>query len=147
MNGANAMRALTLLKTSIVINMVAGGLLLAAASHPALATVGNLFFDLVFWPLDGGQAADTPTARFASGIGGGAFFGWGIASWIVVTQLMPKDQATAKRVLRSGFIAWFCLDGLASLLAGAPLNALVFNVIILASLLVPLHFATAHDGA
>jgi hypothetical protein len=135
------MQALTALKTSIVVNMVIGGLLLAAASHPSTAIVANVFADLVFWPFDGNQAANTSTAMFFGGIGGGAFFGWGIASYILADKLLPQQPSLAASILRSGFLSWFCLDGMASILSGAPINAFVFNVVILLSLLVPLHYA------
>jgi hypothetical protein len=131
------MNAANILKTSIAINMILGGLVLAGGSHPATVTIANLFFDIMHWPLDAMPMIDNKAAHFATALAGGGFFGWGIASWIVATKLLPRDPPLAKSIITRGTVAWFLVDSLGSIMAGAPLNA-ILNAAILASLLLPL---------
>jgi hypothetical protein len=128
--------AYSILKIAIVVNMIVGGLAIAAGSHPALAAIANLFFDIVIWPFDGAQTFDSPISRLAAAIGGGGFFGWGIACWLIVTQLAQRDPAMARKLMLTGVSAWYCVDSLGSALAGAPLNILV-NTVIWLSICVP----------
>jgi hypothetical protein len=139
---------LTILKVAIVINMIVGGLAIAAGSHPSIAAIANLFFDAVIWPFDGGQSFDTPIARLAAAIGGGGFVGWGVACWLIVTQLAPRDPMMARKLILTSVSAWFCVDSLGSLLAGAPANVLV-NVVIWLSICIPamMYFAPARNKA
>jgi hypothetical protein len=138
--------ALSILKIAIFANMILGGLVIAAGSHPALAAIANLFFDLVIWPFDGAQTFDSSIARLAAAIGGGGFFGWGIASWLIVTQLAPRDPSMARKLILTGVSAWFCVDSLGSGLAGAPVNILV-NVVIWLSICVPAMICLQSDIA
>jgi hypothetical protein len=138
--------ALSILKIAIVINMIAGGLAIAAGSHPSIAGIANLFFDTVIWPFDGAQTFDNAIARLAAAIGGGGFFGWGIATWMIVTHLAPRDPALARKLILTSVSAWFCVDSLGSLLAGAPVNALV-NIIIWLSICVPAMICLSADRA
>lgn len=113
------------------------GIVVALAAFPPTALVTNILSDLVFWPFDGRQAVDTPTARLLAAIGGGVMFGWGLLLWQIATQLMPKDPALGASLIRTSVLAWFVLDCTCSVLAGAYLNVLL-NVGFLALFLLPL---------
>jgi hypothetical protein len=127
------------LKTSIAVTMIIGGLLFAAGSHPPLAMPANLFFDLAYWPFDNAPQAGASYARLAIAIGGGGFVAWGTACWMLVDRLLPLHPTLAKSIIRNSALAWFAVDSTGSMLAGAPLNAAV-NIVLLVSILVPLHF-------
>lgn len=121
------------------------GIVVALAAFPPTALVTNILSDLVFWPFDGRQAVDTPTARLLAAIGGGVMFGWGLLLWQIATQLMPKDPALGASLIRTSVLAWFVIDCTCSVLAGAYLNV-VLNVGFLALFLLPLA-QVKRDGA
>jgi hypothetical protein len=102
------------------------GLVAAASAHPALGGPIALMGDPIFWPIDGLPGApDQPVERLFAGIAGGLMVGWGtMLVWI-------GRGASLGRSLLTGGIAWFAIDGTASVLAGAPLN-IVGNVVFLA---------------
>jgi hypothetical protein len=135
-----------LLKSAIMVLVILGGLILAMASHPALAAVANLFIDLTFWPVDGSPSADTPAARVLGAIGGGGFFGWGVCMWIVVRDILPVRPDLAQRALLTGILCWFAVDSTGSLLAGAWFNA-VMNIAILLALMIPLRALSHRKSA
>lgn len=124
------------LKAASVLVMAVGAAV-ALAAYPPTAGVTDILADLIFWPFDGRQAVDTPTARLLAAIAGGVMFGWGLLLWQVSAQVLPKDPALAAGLIRTSLLAWFALDSLCSILAGAYLNVLL-NVGFLACFLLPL---------
>lgn len=114
-------RLLTVGAVFIVVGLVA-----AAAAHPALGGPIALLGDLIFWPIDGLPGPpDEPVERLFAGIAGGLMVGWGaMLVWL-------GRGASVGRSLLTGGIAWFVIDGTASLMAGAPLN-IVGNMAFLA---------------
>lgn len=113
------------------------GGVVAMAAHPATAGATGLIADLVFWPLDGSPGLDQPATRLLAAIGGGVMVGWGAMLWLVATRLLPTDATLAGSLIRTSAIAWFVVDSVGSIVAGAPLNA-ALNVGFLALFLVPL---------
>lgn len=103
------------------------GVIVALSAWPITAAPGDLLADLAFWPLDGMPRIDTPAARLLAAIAGGVMFGWGITLWLVTAYVLPKDPHAAETIVRAGIVSWFVLDSLASVAAGAPLNA-VLNI-------------------
>ena len=93
------------------------GLVAGAASHPALGGPIALLGDLVFWPLDGLPGApEGPIERLFAAVAGGLMVGWGtMIIWL-------GRGAAVGRALVAGGVAWFVVDGVGSLAAGAPLN-------------------------
>lgn len=126
----------TVLKAAAVI--VAGfGVVVALAAVPETAGPANLLADLVFWPLDGTPQIDTPAARLLAAISGGVLVGWAVTLWLITTHVLPMDAVAASSIIRRGIIAWFVVDSLGSIAAGAPLNA-VLNIGFVALFLWPL---------
>lgn len=121
--------------TSAVV--VGVGAVVALAAHPATAGVTTFFVDLVFWPVDGQPSVAAPEARLLSAVSGGVMVGWGVMLWLVATRLLPADPPLAAALVRAGAVTWFAVDSLGSIAAGAPLNALL-NVVFLLALVVPL---------
>lgn len=100
---------------------------------PALA----FLLDLVFLPLDGAPAGIAPGAGVLAAIAGGLMVGWGWSVYLVGRHIYPRDPALARALLLPGILAWFVVDGVGSVLAGAWFNA-VLNVGFLALLSAPL---------
>lgn len=117
--------------------MVIGfGLAVALAALPAAAEPMRLFTDLVFWPFDGGQSLAAPEARIYCAVGGGVMVGWGVMMWRISTSLYPRDPELARSLILASAFSWFAVDSLASVAAGAPLNA-VLNVPFLLIIIAP----------
>ncbi len=103
------------------------GLLLAAAAIPALNGPAGFLLDLVYFPVNGAETVDMPAARILNAITGGLMTGLGIMTFLIASELMPRDPAIARRLILFGIGGWFAVDSSMSIAAGAPLNA-VFNV-------------------
>lgn len=117
--------------------VVAFGLLMLLGAHPATSAPIALLADLIFWPLDGLQAVSAPEARLLGAIAGGILSGWGVLHWQLSTRLYPRDPALARTLILSSIGVWFVADGLASVAAGAALNA-VLNIGFLMLFVIPL---------
>lgn len=118
--------------------VVAGfGMIVALAALPATSGIANLLADIVFWPLDGAPQIDSPAARLLAAIAGGVLVGWGATLWLVAAYVLPKESGAAACIVRVGILSWFAVDSLASIAAGAPLNA-VLNIGFVVAFLWPL---------
>ena len=113
------------------------GILIAAASTPLGAEPARFLADLIFFPIDGAQHLAASETRLISAIGGGVMAGWGVLLWMISTHLFPSDDALATKLIVSSIVTWFVIDGVGSIVAGAPLNA-VFNVSFLLIFCIPL---------
>ena len=103
------------------------GLLLAAAAIPALNGPAEFLLDLIYFPVNGAETVEMPAARILNAITGGLMTGLGIMTFLIASELMPRDPAIARRLILFGIGGWFVVDSSMSIAAGAPLNAL-FNV-------------------
>ncbi len=101
--------------------------MIALATYPATAGVTLFLTDLILWPIDSAQTLASPETRMLCAIIGGVMAGWGLMLWLVATRLYPREPALARTLILTSVGTWFVIDGIGSLLAGAPLNAL-FNV-------------------
>lgn len=129
--------SLPLLMKAAAALVIASGFIVALAAWPPTADTASFLLDLLFWPLDGAPRLDSPAARLLAAIGGGVMVGWGVMLWLLAAHLLPQDPATAARIVRASILAWFAVDSLGSLAAGAPLNA-ALNVVFAAAFLWPL---------
>lgn len=116
---------------------IAFGILIAASSSPIAAAPTQFLADLIFFPIDDAQTLAAPETRLMSAISGGVMAGWGVLLWLLSTHVFPKDQALAAKLIITSIITWFVVDSTGSLLAGAPINA-VINVSFLLIFCVPL---------
>ncbi len=96
--------------------LIVFGLVVALAASPMADAPLEMMADLIFWPLDGGPLVTTPAERLLAGISGGLMTGWG------VTVLTVGRGGELPSALLRGGIAWFAIDSIASVIAGAPLN-------------------------
>ena len=129
-------KTLTWLKVASAI-VVGFGLLIAIGASPAGSAVMSLFMDIAFWPVDSAQSVSGAEMRLLSAVSGGMMAGWGVLLWQVSTRVFPHDPGLGRNLILSSIGAWFVIDSIGSIVAGAPLNAL-FNVGFLALFFVPL---------
>lgn len=113
------------------------GLLTALAALPALNLPSLWLVDLMFWPFDRQQNLNMPEPRILCAIMGGLLVGFGVLLWLVVTKLMPREPVLARQMILTSMWSWFVVDCTASVVAGAPFNA-VMNVPFLLLFVVPL---------
>ena len=113
------------------------GLLGLLGTIPAIAAPTRLLTDLVFWPVDGAPASTAPEIRLLWGILAGLLCGWGLLLWQIATRLVPRDPELARSLILTSIVTWFVIDSAGSVLAGAPVNALL-NVGFLLLFIVPL---------
>ena len=113
------------------------GLLTALAAWPPLNLPTLWLIDLMFLPFDGQQNLNAPETRVLSAILGGILVGFGVLQWLVVTKLFAREPALARQMMLTSMGVWFVVDCTASVIAGAPFNA-VMNVPFLLLFVVPL---------
>jgi hypothetical protein len=113
------------------------GLLIALASMAATAAPTLFLADMIFWPVDGVQAVSRETNRLLAAILGGVMIGWGALLYLLTTRLYPDDPGLARLLITASLGVWFLIDSLGSIVAGAPLNA-ILNLFFLGMFLIPL---------
>jgi hypothetical protein len=118
------------------------GFALALSAIPALNLPVRLLADLLIWPLDQGQTLATAETRLALAIGGGVMAGWGLMIWQLAGPALERAPDAIRAIIRTSLLAWFAVDSLASVAAGAPLNVLA-NAVFLALFLVPMRRSRA----
>ena len=134
-------RTVTFLKWASAI-VIGFGLLVFLGARPETSGPVGFMADLVFWPVDGAQDVNAPEMRLFSAVSGGMLAGWGLLLWQVSTQLYPREPELARRMILSSIGVWFIIDSTGSILAGAPLNA-VLNIGFLLAFVIPLRRSTA----
>ena len=128
-------RKLWLETASIILGLV--GLVVCMSALPALSMPTRMLADVIFWPPDGTQSLVALETRLLAAIGGGVMLGWGATLWLLVRTLFAREPAVVKTIVMTGITIWFVTDSAASILAGAPVNA-VLNVAFLLLFALPL---------
>jgi len=111
------------------------GALFAAAAVPALEGGVRLFYDTIYWPIDGASPYG-PDVQLTAALLGAVMIGWVIA---VLGLVSAADTvgAPAWRTLTLSIVVWYVIDSAISVALGAPLNALS-NTGLLVTFLVPI---------
>jgi hypothetical protein len=122
------------------------GLLLALAALPALNLPVRILADILIWPLDGGQGLGAPETRLPLAISGGVMLGWGVMIWQLAGRPMETAPDAMRAIIRTSLLAWFVVDSLASVAAGAALN-IVANAAFLALFLIPMRIGARQRAA
>jgi len=117
--------------------VVGFGLAISFAAHPATSGITEIFADLIIWPIDGMQSLASPETRILCAILGGVMTGWGVLFWQLSTKLFPRDPELARTLIYWSIGVWFVIDGIGSIVAGAPLNVF-FNIGFLIAFILPL---------
>ncbi|MEM9798260.1 MAG: hypothetical protein AAF919_17345 [Pseudomonadota bacterium] len=116
------------------------GIFTTLGSWPPVALPTWMLVDALAWPPSGLDAFATAESRLALAILGGVLLGWGVTLWS-----LSRGVAIPRAALH-GMLAWFCLDSLGSVLAGAAANVLP-NIAFLALLVGPILLASRRQTA
>ena len=113
----------------------AGITALAGLAFAAITTFGatgthNALFDLVMLPGDL-EAPAGEVASFAIGVAGAVMVGWAVTLLILLGNRSAELPPSTWRAVTLGLSAWFIVDGIMSIAAGAIGNV-VLNVAFLA---------------
>lgn len=110
------------------------GVMFAAGAVSAADGGVRLFYDVIYWPIDG-QSTFTESVRLTAALLGAVMIGWAITIFGLIAaaeQVGPR----AWRTLSFGMLAWWSIDSAISVALGAPVNALS-NTLFLAGYLAP----------
>lgn len=129
--------------TGAVASELSGLAMVAGTLIPGGDAVFGWMFDLVFWPLDGGEVTIAANTKLLAGISGAVLTAWGATLWFIARDGFPTREPWVWRAALTGVVTWFVLDGIVSVTVGAGFNV-IGNIVYLALLLPPL-IATAKD--
>ncbi len=115
--------------------MVAFGALFAAVAIPALDAGARLFYDLVYWPLDGASGF-TEATRFTCALLGAVTMGWAFTIRGLV-HAAHELGAPAWRALVAAMLVWYVIDSTISVAGGVAANA-VSNTLLIGAFLAPI---------
>lgn len=111
------------------------GLVLAASALPPLHPLVHVFLQIAYWPLHPVPADLVVPAPVLVAISGGLTTGLGGMLLALGRCVAPIAPHAAAQVTRYAAWSWFCTDSAASILVGAPMNAVV-NLSFLALMLI-----------
>jgi len=113
------------------------GPIFALGTMESTAELARLSIDILDWPPDGAQTFASADTRFLSALTGGFLLGWGVMIWCLRIWVYDLAPEPVRRCVLVGLLAWFCLDSLGSIGAGAISNV-YFNVAVLLICIGPL---------
>ena len=119
------------------LSVIGFGLLGVLATVPALSGATRFFIDLAFWPIDGAPGKSTPESNLLWAILNGIVIGWGVLLWQVTTKVYASTPDLGRTMILTSIGIWFVVDGVGSVAAGAPVNALM-NITFLLLFFIPL---------
>jgi hypothetical protein len=115
--------------------MLLAGAGFALSAFKALEAPVRIFYDVIYWPMDG-QSAWSEPLRASVGILGAVFIGMILFFKIAVDEAHRQASHSLWRRILGALLAWYVIDSTLSVLSGIPMNALS-NTLILASGAVP----------
>ncbi len=113
---------------------VALGLVFVAGAAPGADAAALLYYDFVYWPLDGAPDFD-PMLRFTGGVLGAVLIGWAVTIFALIDAARAAG-APAWRGLTAAMAIWFTIDSTISVLSGAAFNV-VPNALFMGTFLIP----------
>jgi hypothetical protein len=121
------------------------GVMFACVAIPGLEGPALLFYDVVYWPVDG-QSGWVDGIGFTVSILGAVLIGWALTCWTLVAEATRTGSQAAWRGITAALVVWYVIDSSASVATGVPGNA-VSNTLFLASFLLPVLASGALRGA
>ena len=127
--------------------LIGFGLLMFLSLWTPLSHVMSWFLDLAILPaFDGAQSFAATETRLLIAICGGICVGWGVMYYLIVAHVFEDNPKLGRKLILTPIIAWFCVDSLGSVLAGAPFNA-VLNLSFLFMFAVPVLWPSREPAA
>lgn len=114
--------------------LIATGILFAFAALPMFHPLARYFLQIAYWPVHDVSHELTLPAPLLVAISGGLTAGLGGMVWALGTHVAGTAPDAATKVTQTAAWCWFCTDSIASILVGAPFNA-VLNLSFLALML------------
>lgn len=112
------------------------GLGLAALTAVGATGIHDAIFELVYLPGEL-EAPSSEVASFAIGVAGAVMVGWAATMLVLLASRSASAMPSTWWALTLGLLAWFVVDGIVSIAAGATGN-LVLNLVFLALFTPPL---------
>jgi len=111
------------------------GAMFALGAVPAADAGVRLFYDIIYWPIDGASPYGDEL-RFTAAVLGAVMMGWAVTIFSLVAA---ADQigAPAWRGLTAAVVGWYVIDSTISVASGVAANA-VSNTGFLIAYLIPL---------
>ena len=114
--------------------LIVTGALFALTGLPLLHPVAQIFLQIAYWPMQDVPSGLAVPVPLLVAITGGLTVGLGGMLWALGTYVAPLSPDAATKVTWVATWSWFCTDSTASILVGAPFNA-VLNLTFLALML------------
>lgn len=124
------------LKVTGILLIVIGAIFAWTTTGP-MAGINVLFVDLAVFPVDNAQTYTATETRLLAAIVGGLTAGIGAAIWMVTKHVYAESPTVGRKIILTFVMVWFCVDGLGSVLSGAPVNV-VLNTGLLIAMILPL---------
>jgi hypothetical protein len=120
------------------------GAMFAIGAIPAADGGVRLFYDTIYWPVDG-QSGYNDEVRLTAALLGAVMIGWAITIFGLIAAAETVGPS-AWRTLTFAMLAWWAIDSTISVALGAPVNA-VSNTLFLAGYLAPVLASGVLGGA
>lgn len=111
------------------------GVIFALAALPVFHPLVKFFLQIAYWPFHSPPPNLTVPVPLLVAITGGLTAGLGGMLWALGTHVAAVSPDAAAKVTQITAWVWFCTDSTASVLVGAPFNA-ILNLSFLALMLV-----------
>jgi len=111
------------------------GVFFASAAFPATDAGVRLFYDAIFWPVDGMASFGDPQFRLTVALIGCVTIGWGVL-FLGGVSLALRGESRLWGWLTASIGVWFVTDSILSVVLGAPVNV-ISNTGLLVGYLIP----------
>ena len=111
------------------------GVMFLAVAIPGADGAARLFYDLVYWPLDGASGWGEPT-RLTASLLGSVMIGWAMTVRTLAQAAVSTGDPALWRGMTLAIVTWYVLDSGASIASGVPVNALS-NTLFVGGYLIP----------
>jgi hypothetical protein len=112
------------------------GVVLLGAAHPTTEAPARMFYDLIYWPIDGGSRFDGEAFRLTVAVLGAVMIGWAVTIFGAI-KAAHSGSPELWRAITTAMAVWYIVDSAASVMNGSPMNA-VSNTVFLVAWLIPM---------
>lgn len=103
--------------------VLALGLVFAGSAWPQTDAAVRLFYDVIYWPLDG-QSGWHESLRLTAAILGAVMMGWALTLLTLVQTALKQPQLSLWRPMTGAILVWWVIDSSISMALNTPGNAL-----------------------
>ena len=103
--------------------VLALGLVFTGSAWPQSDAAVRLFYDVIYWPLDG-QSGWHESLRLTAAILGAVMMGWALTLLTLVQTALKQPQLSLWRPMTGSILVWWVIDSSISVALNTPGNAL-----------------------